>query len=246
MNMKLKITLFIYVASLLYGMNMKAQTSIATGVDFSSADIFHGMTFNKGMVAQPYLSITGKRFAYLFWGNYSLQSNDNSFGHLSANKFSEMDHLFTYLLPVKTLNLDITLGVYTYPELNWHLKELQFGGQKSLHSLLVLYARAGYMFSGDLNKNLYIEFGSKGGYPLLENLSFNYQLKVAWERQGFIPSVPVGMKDLLGNAGVTWMIQKDAGITAKIYYVGQLNDKILTNEAYDVKWYASAGFFTAF
>jgi hypothetical protein len=235
----------------LSGIRVQAQEtrSVTTtvGIDACSAYVFHGMTYNKGFVLQPFLNIAGKRFVYTLWNNFNLQSDDNGLGHFPAGEFTEIDHFLSYLLPVSVVDLDVTLGVYNYPKLNWAAdKEIQVGAQKTLSPLLTPFARGGYMYGGDMQKNLYVEFGVKGEQPLRKNLLAGYQLKGSWEHQGFAPGTPTGMKEFLGIAGLTWLLRDDVGVTAKVNYVGRLNKKVLTNELYGVKWFASLGVFTTF
>ena len=85
--MKTKILSFV-LAACFYTAGLEAQPSVVIGTDASSAYIFHGMTYNKGFVMQPYLNITGKYFGYLLWSNYNLQSDDNGLGHLRRSTIS--------------------------------------------------------------------------------------------------------------------------------------------------------------
>jgi len=242
-----KILLIIFTLSAgLSGLRAQ-ETSVTAGLDASSAYAFHGMTYNKNAVLQPYMTVAHKSFVYNLWCNYNLKSDNNGLGYFPAGEFTEIDHFFTYLLPVKFADLDVTLGIYNYPMLGWKSdKELQFGGSKTLHPLFIPFARACYMIGGSMAKNLYCEFGTKGETPIVKDLIFCYQLKASFESQGFLPGTPAGMKDFLGTAGVKWMATKSTGISAKINYVGQLDKKILVNELYDVKAYGSIGVFTTF
>lgn len=221
--------------------------TIVAGVDFNSAYVFHGMTYNSGLVLQPFLQIAGKSFVYTMWSNYNLQSDDNGLGHFKAAEFTEVDHFFTYLLPVSFVDADITAGFYTYPYLGWECdKEIQFGLEKTFHSLLVPYARLGYMYDGLMKKNIYIEFGAKGSQPIGDSFSFDYNAKASWESQGFIDPAPKGMKHVLITGGFTYMQSETLGFTAKANYVGQLNKDVMPDALYDVNFHASLGLFKVF
>jgi hypothetical protein len=245
--MKAKFLFFILATSLCMP-GAYAQTSVVIGTDASSAYIFHGMTYNKGFVLQPYLNITGAHFGYLLWSNYNLQSDNNGLGYFPASEFTEIDHFISWFLPVTFADFDVTLGIYNYPVIGWESdKEIQFGGQKVLFkSLLIPFARGGVMFDGSMTRNIYTEFGVKGEKILSEKFSFNYMLKASWEHQGFLPDKPAGMKDLLITAGLTYFIIKNTGLSLKANYAGQLDKKVLPDELYNTSFFASLGAFYVF
>jgi hypothetical protein len=246
--MKTKTLSFILLTACFYTAGICAQTTVVIGTDASSAYIFHGMTYNKGFVLQPYLNITGQHFGYLLWSNYNLQSDDNGLGHFPASEFTEIDHFISWYLPVRSVSLDVTLGIYNYPAIGWESdKELQFGGQKALlNSLLTPFARGGVMFDGSMTRNIYAEFGVKGEKSLRGKFSLNYMLKASWEYQGFLPDKPAGMKDLLATAGLNCQIIESTGLSLKISYAGQLDKKVLPDELYDTSFFASLGVFYMF
>jgi hypothetical protein len=245
--MKTKITSFV-LAACFYTAGLYAQTTVVIGTDASSAYIFHGMTYNKGFVLQPYLNITGSHFGYLLWSNYNLQNDDNGLGHFPASEFTEIDHFLSFFIPVKFAELDVTLGIYNYPAIGWESdKEIQFGGQKKLfNSLFTPFARGGVMFDGSMTRNIYVEFGAKGEKNLSEKFSLNYMLKASWEHQVFLPDKPAGLKDLLVTVGLNYLIIENTGLSLKANYAGQLDKKVLPDELYDTSFFASIGIFHIF
>jgi hypothetical protein len=245
--MKTKILSFV-LAACFYTAGLEAQPSVVIGTDASSAYIFHGMTYNKGFVLQPYLNITGKYFGYLLWSNYNLQSDDNGLGHFPASEFTEIDHFISFFIPAKFAELDVTLGIYNYPIIGWESdKELQFGGQKKLFdALLIPFARGGVMFDGSMTRNIYVEFGVKGEKSMTGKFGLNYMLKGSWEHQGFLPGKPAGMKDLLVTAGLNYQLIESAGLSLKAGYAGQLDKKVLPDELYDTSFFVSLGIFCLF
>ncbi|MDR2122002.1 MAG: hypothetical protein LBP34_02650 [Flavobacteriaceae bacterium] len=217
--------------------------SFTAGIDAATAYNLRGMTCNKGFVLQPYLNVRSKWFTYLLWTNYNLQSDDNGLGHFKSSEFTETDHLFTFLLlPVKFVDLDATLGIYTYPYLGWESdKEMQIGISKTFYSYLTPSVRICYMIDGSMEKNLYVEFGVKGNKKINEQLSFEYLLRASWEKQGYVSESPSGMRELLATTGLTWMLNKSVGFVGKLNYSEQLNPRILSDKLYDVRFFGSIG-----
>src|SRR6056297_3554188 len=82
----------------------------AAGADVASAYVWRGITFNDGLVVQPYVDVAaGNGFAINVWGNYDIDDYDNT---LDENEFSEVDLTLSYALPIEPV--DITIGHIEY------------------------------------------------------------------------------------------------------------------------------------
>ena len=81
-----------------------------TGVDVVSAYVWRGITFNDGVVLQPYVDVAAENgIAINVWGNYDIDDYDNT---LDENDFSEVDLTVSYALPIEAV--DITIGHIEY------------------------------------------------------------------------------------------------------------------------------------
>ena len=90
-------------------------------VDFASAYVFRGSTFNDGFVIQPGVEYDGfgipeeyGSVAVGAWGNIDIGDYNNS---LTTSQFSEIDWYAGYSLPALVEGLDLSIGYteYTYP-----------------------------------------------------------------------------------------------------------------------------------
>jgi len=79
-------------------------------IDFSSAYVWRGQTFNDGLVMQPSIDVAAKNgFGVNVWGNYDIDDYDDS---LDSNEFSEIDLTVSY---GRTLGkVDVGVGVISY------------------------------------------------------------------------------------------------------------------------------------
>ena len=82
---------------------------VTGGVDFASAYVWRGITFNDGMVAQPYLDVASAGFGINIWGNMDIDDYDNT---LDSGEFSELDLTLSYGFSLDPV--DVRLGYIEY------------------------------------------------------------------------------------------------------------------------------------
>ena len=112
-----KAIITIIAAALTAGVASAADVSV--GVDFASAYVFRGVTFNDGLVAQPYGEISGfpipeeyGSLAIGTWANFDIGDYGNT---LEKNEFSEIDYYLSYTLPITALDVSVGYTEYTFP-----------------------------------------------------------------------------------------------------------------------------------
>lgn len=218
-------------------------SEVSAGVDFASAYVFHGMTYNSNLCLQPHFSISGLPVILNVWGNYNLGGDTTGMGHFKKNTLTEVDYFFTYLLPFDFAAMDITYGIYTYPETGWDDDgEIQFGISHAVFNLPAeAFFRVGLMVSGPLRHNVYAEGGLRGNVPITEKLSAGWQVKMGYEDQPASSGDAKGIKDLLVTASLSYQLGKGLAATASVNYVGQGDDEVLVDALYDVKFYYLLG-----
>lgn len=225
---------------------------VTAGVDFASSYVFHGMTYSDGPVLQPYVTLSGEGFPIILtvWSNYELEGDHNRgvLAGADAREFSELDIFATYPLPVSFMDLDFTLGYYTYPSNeNDDIEseaEIQFGGAKDLSEWLGgfpvgVFFRAGYMFTGSVEHSLYIEGGLQGERPLAEKLSLTYKARVGWLKQ--TGDAADGWSDYQLTAGLRYALTETVSLSASANYIGQFDDDVLPDFLYKKKFYVTVG-----
>lgn len=217
------------------------ESTVTAGMDFATAYVFHGMTYNSNPCLQPFVSVEGLPIIITMWGNYNLADDTTGIGTFEANTLTEMDYFFTYPVPVDFANIDITYVAMTYPEIGWPTDgETQVGISRQIGELPIEpFFRACCMVMGPIDKNLYLEGGLKGGFPIAGKLGGSYQAKVGWEDQP--DGGPSGFKDLLLTLGLDYGLTEQAALTMGLNYVGQLDDEVLPDALYDTEFYGTLG-----
>ncbi|EIQ02063.1 hypothetical protein OpiT1DRAFT_00641 [Opitutaceae bacterium TAV1] len=224
---------------------------VTTGVDFASSYVFHGMTYSNGPVLQPWAVISGKSVPLVLtiWTNFEIEGDHSKgvFAGAGAREFSEFDLFLTYPLPVTFMDLDFTFGYYTYPADDVDIDsemEIQFGGSKDLSAWLNgfpvgVFFRAGYMFTGEVEHNIYIEGGLQGEVPLVEKLSLTYKARVGWLKQA--GSADDGWSDYQLTIGLGYILTDSVSLSITANYIGQFDDDVLSGFLYEKKFYVTVG-----
>jgi len=87
-----------------------AAAEASATLDFASAYVWRGITFNDGFVIQPSIDVAGKNgLGINVWGNYDVDDYDDQ---LTSNDFSEIDLTVSY--GTSFGKLDVGAGVIAY------------------------------------------------------------------------------------------------------------------------------------
>lgn len=147
-------------------------------IDFASAYVWRGITFNDGFVIQPSIDVAGKNgFGINVWGNYDVDDYDDQ---LTSNDFSEIDLTVSYGTSIG--KLDVGAGVIAY----------LFPGGGSDSETAELYLSLGMDIVGGLSAALDIYYD----FELLDEFSYA-TLSVAY---GYDFNDQLGM-ELSGSIG---------------------------------------------
>ncbi len=212
-----------------------ATVAMATGVettlslDAASAYVFRGVTFNDGPVMQPGMEVWIGRFSIGAWGNLDLGDYD---GILEKNQFSEIDVYATYALPLEFMDMAIEYVEYTFPGTE-EKAEREFALTLGLDTTLSPTLLAAYGFGGGIKDDLYIELG------------VGYQMDVT-DRSSLEMGATLGyLNPNEGDSGFScYTLALGAAwgpLYARVTYVGQIDDNVLTDDVYDVRVYGLLG-----
>jgi uncharacterized protein (TIGR02001 family) len=202
----------------------EAPTVGTVGIDFSSAYVFRGVTLNDEPVAQPYLE--AEIFSGLTVGTWANFDIGDYGGTLEDGQFSEVDLYVKYTLPVEGVSLTLGYFEYTYPgsaigadrEIS-----LSAGLDLPLSPSLSIF----YGLDGAPEENIYLEAGIGHSVEVAEGLSLNLAVAAGY------------LEPDMGEGGFhQWSATAKLSyefVTASVTYVGQLDDDVLTDEAYDVE-----------
>ncbi len=227
--------LSVLVAIAAFGAPLGA-TDVTVSLDLASAYVFRGVTFNDGAVLQPGLKASGFQLGELeipltlgFWGNLDLNEvKEGGETVADSGKFSEVNLFAEIEMPVLIQGLDWLLGYteYLYPQDGGDPDREVYVGF-SVDTLLDPSFTIHYGLDGAIEKSTFLEFALEheidlGGEVALE---LGATLGYAIPDEG-----DSGFNNLDLTAGLSWK-----ALSISVTYIAQLDDKVLTDDAYDTK-----------
>jgi hypothetical protein len=198
------------------------------GVDVSSAYVFRGVTFNDGFVAQPYLEVSGLPIDLGVWGNFDIDDYD---GAVDDGQFSEIDIYAAYALPVEEVDISLGYTEYTYPQGAEADREisLSFGLDLPLAPALGVY----YGLDGGIDGNIYVDASVGHEMELAEGVGLSLGALIAYLEPDEGES---GFHQYELSAALSYDI-----VSLGVTYYGQVDDDVLTDDAYDVEVVGTLG-----
>ena len=202
-----------------------ATAEVGVSMDFASAYVFRGVTYNDGLVFQPGIEASGLglpesmgSLAVGAWGNYDL---DDYGGTLATGEMSELDLYVSYGLPTIVEGLDLSVGYcdYTYPGVEGESdKEVSVsaGCEVAGISIGVGY----YMLTDSSNQDSY------------EDISVGYTVEMGGmsvdlgARAGFVEST---FADYDLSVGTGFALGDVWSIGASVAYIGQGDEDVLAD-----------------
>ncbi|HAS82122.1 MAG TPA: hypothetical protein DCS43_05460 [Verrucomicrobia bacterium] len=223
------------IISGLVAMMMVASTAVfgadaSLSLDMASAYVFRGVTYNDGLVAHPGVKASGLNGLTVgTWGVLNLDDYD---GAVAKNQFSEVDLYGSYTLPIEVVGVSIGYTEYVYPTAAADSdREASLGLSKSAGPI-DLAATAYYMVDGPYRNQLYSEV-TAGTLIELGAVGLKLGALVAYLAPDEGDS---GFSHYLGTAGLTF-----GPVSASVTYIGQIDDKVLSDDAYDTEVVGTVG-----
>lgn len=216
------------------------DTSVSVTLDFASAYVFRGYTFNDSTVFQPGIEASGLGLPEKFgsatvgaWGNVNF--NDYN-GSDYASQFSEIDWYGSYSLPTLLEGVDLFVGYteYTYPgaapaDAD---KEVNAGAGFEIAGVALgatVYQLVGGAYTGDT----WYEASAGYGFDLSEGLALGLAADVRFVDSDGGES---GFNDYTLGADISYALTDTWSVGISATYIGQGDDSVLVDGkgAYDV------------
>jgi uncharacterized protein (TIGR02001 family) len=232
-----RIAIFSAAAILAAGSTMAIELDAELTLDFASAYVFRGVTFNDGFVIQPGMSVSGDfglPFSVGTWANFDVDDYD---GALEENQFSEIDLFGSVSLPMpEGLAFDLGYCEYTYPSGGGDA-DREVSATLGLDIVLAPSVMVAYGVDGGIDKTLYVEAGIGQDIDLADGVGLSLGAAV-----GYVD--PDGGESGFSHYNVSASLSF-SGISAGVTYVGQIDDDVLADVedggAYDVDVFGTIG-----
>lgn len=213
---------------LLVGTSAVNAAEVTVGADVASAYVFRGVTFNDGPVFQPYVDVAGFEgplagLEFGVWGNLDIDDFDDT---LESGQFSEIDIYASYSFEFEGFDFSIGYTEYTFPGAEGKA-DREIGISLGFDAIVSPFVGVYYGLDGGIEKDLYAEAGLGFEIELVEDLTLELGALVGYLSPDEGDS---GFHQYELSAALSYSI-----FSASVTYFGQIDDDVLTDEAYDVE-----------
>ncbi len=235
------VAMVVLVMGTAVGAARAADVDVSAGVDFNSAYVWRGITFNDGFVAQPWLDVSKNGFGLNVWGNYDIDDYD---GAVDESEFSEIDLTLSYALPVEVLDISVGYISYQFPNGGSSTQE----GYLSLGKSLTDSFSVGLDFYLDLDDNdlTYTVLSAAYDMALSDALSLGASVSAAYAGDGYSADGDAGLYDYTLGLSLGYALSDAWSASFGVTYVDSLDDDKLDDAACDVNFYGGLSIAYAF
>jgi uncharacterized protein (TIGR02001 family) len=224
MMMKKTTVLGLGLAAMVASAGVATAADVSAGVDFASAYVFRGVTFNDGLVMQPGVDVTAPLgIEFGVWGNFDIDDYDDS---LNGSQFSEVDLYMSYAIPIEAFDLGVGYCEYLYPGAEGDAdREVSVSAGTAVEGVdmdIGVY----YGVDGGIDKSLYVEASIGYAMELAEATELSLGATAAFAD---FDGGESGFHNYTVSAGLSYKV-----ISAGVTYIGQGDDEVLTDAEYDV------------
>ncbi len=214
--------------------SMLIAADASLSVDFASAYVFRGATFNDGFVVQPGLEVGGLGGLSIgAWGNLDIDDYD---GAVADGQFQEVDLYGSYAIPCEVLDLSIGYTEYTYPSGGGDA-DREVGISAGFCAGLDFGASVFYGVDGGIEDSLYVELSAGKSFELTDMVGLDLGATVGYASPD---EGEDGFSHYTASLGLSI-----ASVSAGVTYIGQIDEDVLPDVedggAYDVEVVGTIG-----
>jgi hypothetical protein len=225
------------------------DVEVTAAVDFNTAYVWRGMTFNDGLVAQPSIDVTKGGFGINVWGNFDIDDYDDT---LDSSEFSEIDLTLSYGFTVGKFEVTVGFIEYVFPTTEAGGAE----GTREIYLSLGTELPAGFSVALDI----YYDMDEVTDYYSVLGLTYACEINAktnlgiggsaAYAGEAYSGDGDAGFYDYALSVSLDYAINDAWSVAAGITYVDAMDDDKLVEEdkggPLDVNTYGSISIAYAF
>ena len=200
-----------------------------TGVDFVSAYVWRGITFNDGMVAQPYLDVASDGFGINVWGNLDIDDYDNT---LDDGEFSEVDLTLSYGFSLDPVEISLGYIEYLFPEGGAGTREVYAGLSMALPAGLSAGVTGYYDF--DEVEDYYVNASLGYAVDVSDRLTLGAGAAVGMAGEDASAGKDSGLHEYLLSVDGAYAVTDAVGINAFLAYTDNFDEDVLPDQDTDL------------
>ncbi|MBF0102508.1 MAG: MltA-interacting MipA family protein [Desulfobacterales bacterium] len=231
-NLLLRLTVF--CVTFLVSIHISSAANVMNTLNFNSAYVWRGITFNDGFVAQPSIDVSLNGFGVNVWANMDIDDYNNT---LEEDEFSEIDITLRYGLDLKPLSINFGCIQYLFPA--------------GAHGTRELYLSVGMNPVENLTTTFNLNYDFDQVDDFYSNVSIAYNIEVMSKLNAGITAsggyagndaslgTDGGLNDYQLSISSTYSATDSLSFSFFVAYTGNFDDKVLPDQ--DVDWFGGIG-----
>lgn len=202
---------------------------VSAGADLVSAYVWRGITFNDGMVAQPYLDVTSGGLGINVWGNMDIDDYDDT---LDSGEFSELDLTLSYGFSMDPVDVSLGYIEYLFPAGGEGTREVFLG----LSMDLVAGFSAGITGYYDFDEvdDYYINAGLGYAYDFDNGVSLGFGAEAGLAGEDASAGEDGGLHEYLLSVDCSYAVTEAVGVSAFLAWTDNFDEDVLPDQDTDL------------
>jgi hypothetical protein len=200
-------------------------------LDFNSAYIWRGITFNDGMVIQPSVDVSKKGFGINVWGNIDISNYDDM---LDTGQFSEVDLTLSYGFDIESV--EITLGYieYMFPttDMGGALGTREFFVSIGVEIIEGFSTGLDIYYDFDEVEDYYANLSLAYSIPLSKAVNLDFGVSAGYAGDEYTADGDSGFFDYLISVGASYAVTQSLSLSASINYADAFDKDKLPDGAF--------------
>lgn len=202
-----------------------ADVEASAGADVATAYVWRGLTFNDGMVFQPWMDITKGPFNVNVWGNYDIDDYDET---LNGAEYSEIDLTASYTFELETVSITTGIIEYTFPGGGTGTTELF--ADTSMEPMENFSVGLGLYYDIDEVKDYYLQIYAGYSMEPMDKVTVDFRLSLGMVGDEYSASGDGGMFDMTFTVAGSYAYKDDISFGATLIYTTTMDEDILPEQ----------------
>nr|WP_320011786.1 MltA-interacting MipA family protein [uncultured Desulfobulbus sp.] len=226
--------------ALVGGVSQAEAATATAAVDLNSAYVWRGMTSNNSIVLQPSVDVaTDNGFSINVWGNMDIDDGYNPEYH--SGEFSEIDITLNYAFSLDTIDANVGIIEYTFPDLS--------GAESTTELYIGLSHELGYGFS--IGGTVYYDCDMADGFYISLELGYSYDINnktnlslgglISYATENFANyyagATDSGFYNYTLSSSLSYQVTDSLAIGANLALSDSMDDDVLTEDAVQTNVY---------
>jgi len=212
---------------------------VSVDLDFNSAHIWRGITFNDEEVLQPSITVASPMgLSINAWANYDVDDYSST---IREDDFSEIDYTVSYHLPFEPIDVQLALIKYTYHRRD-EVSETREAMIRAAVEVLALDVIAEAYYDFDVIEDYYLNVGLEKFHELTELFELQLSSYAGYAGNDFAQGHKSGWHDYSLSAALNFASRDHVTAGGWLSYTDTLHRDVLPEQDVDLYYGFHVGY----